>query len=109
MLLAFGVLAGSAAFAQQAAGDDGKVKARTQQVIAGIPSLQAIAQEIAVFESKTEGKSAEYKNANADLKALKMKYANELRAQISLNEKNKATAEILAEELKKTEEAINKL
>ena len=106
-LLGFGMLISAGAFAQ-----DYYVQlpaTKTEQVIAAIPSLQGIKNEIAQFEAKTEGKKESFENLNADLRALKMKYAAELKTQIAINKDSKEIADVLTEELKKTEAEIEKL
>jgi septal ring factor EnvC (AmiA/AmiB activator) len=107
-LLGFAMLAGTSAFAQDSYGQINP-PTKTEQVIAAIPSLQNIKNEIAQFEAKTEGKKDSFENGNADLKALKMKYATELETQIGINKDNKEVLEILNAELKKTREEIEKL
>lgn len=82
---------------------------RTQEVIASIPSLQSISIEITAFEQKKENNKAELKNADADLRALKMKYAAELEVQISVNKDNAETVQILTQELNKTRAEIERL
>ncbi|HTF04075.1 MAG TPA: hypothetical protein VK826_08615 [Bacteroidia bacterium] len=107
-LLAFGLLTGANALAQDATGV-AVPQSKTETVVASIPSLQSIAMEIAQFEAKTEGKKENYENANADLRALKMKYAAELQVQIAVNKDNKEVFDVLTEELRKTNEEIEKL
>lgn len=82
---------------------------KTQEVIASIPSLQSISLEIAAFEQKKENNKAELKNADADLRALKMKYAAELEVQISVNAANTELVQILTAELNKTRAEIEQL
>ncbi len=108
MVFGFGLLAGTSAYAQQEA-PQADPKIRTQQVIESIPSLHGIALEISTFEAKTAGKSGEYKNAAADLRALKMKYAAELELQIAANKGNAEVTEVLTAELKRTKEEIAQL
>lgn len=107
-LLAFAMLTGTASFAQSAEGTL-TTPDKTQQVIASIPSLQSIALEISQFEAKTAGRKENQENTTADLRALKMKYAAELKTQIVVNKDNKETHDILMEELKKTQEELSKL
>jgi hypothetical protein len=107
-LLGFAMLTGTAAFAQDSYGQL-YPPTKTEQVIAGIPSLQNIKNEIAQFEAKTEGKKESFENANADLRALKMKYATELETQIAINKDNKEVVDVLTAELKKTREEIEKI
>jgi hypothetical protein len=104
----FGLLLSVHSYAQDA-GTINTAPSRTQEVIASIPSLQSISLEIISFEQKAENNKAELKNANADLRALKMKYAAELEVQISVNKDNAETVEILTAELKKTREEIAQL
>lgn len=80
-----------------------------QQVIQKIPSLSAIAAKIAKYESKVEGRKEQYKNSDADLKALKMKYASELTVQITTLKEDKETVKILNDELEKTNKEITNL
>jgi hypothetical protein len=108
-LLAFGLFVGTSAFAQDATTGVTVTQTKTEQVVASIPSLHSIALEIAQFESKTEGKKESYENRNADLRALKMKYAAELQVQIDLNKDNKEVFDALTEELKKTNAEIETL
>lgn len=88
---------------------DGNPSTRTQEVIASIPSLQSISLEIAAFEQKKENNKSELKNADADLRALKMKYAAELEVQISANASNAELVQILTAELNKTRAEIEQL
>jgi hypothetical protein len=82
---------------------------RTQEVIASIPSLNIIALEITALGQKKENNKSELKNADADLRALKMNYAAELEVQISVNKDNAEIVQILTEELNKTRTEIEKL
>lgn len=100
-------LACSSAQAQDAG--SGNQPTRTQEVIASIPSLQSISNEIAVFQMKVENNKSELKNADADLRALKMKYAAELEVQISANGQNAEMVQVLTAELNKTRAEIEQL
>jgi hypothetical protein len=102
------LLVSSPVKAQDASGSNPPTN-KTQQVIASIPSLQSISLEIASFEQKRENQKAELNNADADLRALKIKYAAELEVQISVNKDNAETVQILTEELKKTRAEIELL
>lgn len=93
----------------QDAGNGNQQPNRTQEVIASIPSLNSIALEITAFEQKAENNKSELKNSDADLRALKMKYAAELEVQISANKDNAETVQILTEELNKTRAEIEVL
>jgi septal ring factor EnvC (AmiA/AmiB activator) len=104
-LLGIGMFAGTSAFAQTTTA----TSPNTQQVIASIPALQSIAQEIAAFEAKTEGNKENFQHANEDLKALKMKYAAELKTQIALNQDKPEVLAVLTAELAKTEKEIEQL
>jgi hypothetical protein len=95
-VLGLGLFAGTNAFAQESAPTDPQ---KTQQVIAAIPSLQAISAEIASFEAKTAGKKEEFKNASADLSALLQKYANELQLQLAAHKDNAEIVAALTSEL----------
>lgn len=108
-VLGAGLLFGAGAYAQGNAEQTAADKAKTQQVIESIPALKSIALEISGFEIKIAGKKEEYKNANADLKALKQKYANELTTQINANEGKKEIVDVLNAELKKTKNEIENL
>lgn len=103
-----GMFAGTAAYAQSAE-TPAVSPEKTQQVIAAIPSLQSIRQEIADFEAKTSGQQEKFENGNADLRALKMKYANELKTQIAANQGKPEVVEVLTAELAKTNAEIEKL
>ena len=107
-LLCFGLLAGTAAFAQESTAPV-KTAEKTEQVISSIPALQSIAQEIADYQSKIAGKEESYENSNADLRALKMKYAAELKTQIAVNQDKQEILAVLKEELAKTEAEISQL
>lgn len=104
-LLGLGLLTSSGAFAQEPA----VTPARTLEIIASIPTLQSIATEIADFGQKKENSKEELKNADADLRALKMKYAAELEVQIALNKDNAEIVEALTAELAKTRTEIELL
>jgi len=80
---------------------------KTQQVIVSIPSLKSISDEITSFEAKTAGKEEEYKNAAADLRALRMKYASELQSQIAFHEGKPEIQAVLKNELTKTNQLLN--
>lgn len=108
-VLGLGLLISAGAYAQDAAQKTAGTKEKTEKVINNIPSLNAIAQEITAFQMKIKDREQEYKNASADLKALKQKYANELTAQISLNEGKEEIVDVLREELKKTNKEIENL
>jgi hypothetical protein len=106
--LAIGMFAGTETFAQDA-GKPARTPEQTQQVIASIPALNAIAQEIAQFEAKTAGQKEKFEHANADLKALKMKYAAELQTQIAINQDKPEILAVLKDELAKTNAEIERL
>jgi hypothetical protein len=108
LMLAFCLLAGTAAFAQDAGTPPAQPTNRTAEVIASIPSLHSISLEISAFESKQKNSNGELKNANADLRALKMKYAAELEVQIAATH-NAETKAVLTEELAKTRAEIESL
>lgn len=107
-LLGLGLFAGTTAYAQDAA-TPAKSSEKTQQVISSIPALQSITQEISDYESKIAGKKESYENSNADLRALKMKYAAELKTQIAVNQDKQEVLAVLKEELAKTEAEISQL
>jgi hypothetical protein len=75
---------------------------RNAQEITAVKNLKS---EISLFEQKTKGNS-EYKNAAADMKALRQKYSAELRKQISLNENNQQLLASLREELELNEQQL---
>jgi hypothetical protein len=108
LMFAFFLLIGTAAFAQNAGDPPAQTVNRTAEVIASIPSLHSISLEIASFEEKTKNGS-ESKNANADRRALKMKYAAELEVQIDANKNDAEVTAILKEELAKTRAEIETL
>ncbi len=101
-------MAGSTGAFAQEIGKLAESSAKTKQVIYSIPSLKSIDMEITKFESKVKGKS-DSKNAAADLKALKQKYANELIIQINAQSANKEVSAVLNEELSKTNKEINNI
>jgi Skp family chaperone for outer membrane proteins len=77
----------------------------TQKLIQSIPSLKASVAEVTAFESKVEGKKENFEHANADLKALKMKYASALNLQISM-ESSKENQDLLKAELERVNKEI---
>ena len=107
-MFAFFLMIGTAAFAQDAGNSTAQPADRTAEVIASIPSLHNISLEISAFEEKTKNGS-ESKNTNADRRALKMKYAQELEVQIAAHKDNAEVTAILTEELAKTRAEIETL
>jgi hypothetical protein len=108
-LAALGLFLMAANSANAQTSDQANPPDKTQEVIASIPSLQSIAVEITAFEQKKENNKAELKNADADLRALKMKYAAELEVQISANRDNAEVVQVLTAELNKTRAEIEYL
>lgn len=107
-MLAFCLMAGTAAYAQNAGTPPAQTTSRTAEVVASIPSLHNISLEISAFEEKQENSKGELKNANADLRALKMKYEAELEVQIAAATDAEVKA-VLTEELAKTRAEIETL
>lgn len=107
-LFVTGMLAGTIAFAQNAEATLATPD-KTQQVIESIPTLKSIALEIARFEAKTGSKKENSETTKADLRALKLKYAAELKTQMVANKNNKETYDILSAELKKTQAELSKM
>jgi hypothetical protein len=108
LMLAFCLMAGTAAWAQDAGTPPATPGNRTTEVIASIPALYNISLEIAAFEEKQKNSNGELKHANEDLRALKMKYAAELEVQIAAAT-NADIKAILTEELARTRTQIESL